>query len=149
MLQHLQVNAQYQCYRCEGFGASVACLTCGLHFHGYYCAGMYLISSTSTQQRNEGLNSQFWQCLFCKNQENYESALAFEETTPNQDQKQYLLQLKKIDKSHLLSEQSHQAREASQSKAVSYMPQVDDVLLYFFQGHEDFVYQYNCHFYAG
>lgn len=77
MLQQLQVNDQYQCYRCEGFGASVACLTCGLHFHGYYCAGMYLISSMSTQQRNEGLNSQFWQCLFCKNQENYESALAF------------------------------------------------------------------------
>jgi hypothetical protein len=73
--------------------------------------------------------------LFCKNQQNYETALACTDTDPQP----YYASLKKIDKSWLVTDVNK----------ANYVPQIDDVVLYFWQGHEDYIYQYNCHFYAG
>ena len=75
--------------------------------------------------------------------------MAMSETITSKDQKPYLQALKKIDKTHLISDLPTQTREATEQKSLTYIPQIDDVVLYFFQGHEDYVYQYNCHFFAG
>lgn len=56
MVKRLSVEAQYQCYRCTGFGATVSCATCGKNFHGYYCAGMYLIPLQPDGKAGEATN---------------------------------------------------------------------------------------------
>lgn len=49
----------------------------------------------------------------------------------------------------MISDQNHLTKELTLSRQLTYQPQIDDVLLYFWQGHEEYCYQYNCHFYAG
>lgn len=146
MLTCLKGEKTYTCFRCDLPGASVSCQLCGRNFHGYHCSSLYLLRlPIEAGSKNEGTNPQFWQCFFCQNQNNHNNYLA----SPNTDEKAYIAQLRKLDKGHLLGDMSHSQREQAQKKAVTIVPQVDDVLVYFWQGHEDFIYQYNCHFYAG
>ena len=114
MLKMLTQDAQYACYRCDGEGASVQCTTCGKSFHGFYCAGLYLIPTSDVlasknQKGNAATNPQMWICLFCQNRGNNETA-EIEGKKP-MDKKAYLTTLGKIDKEHLLEKQNHQMRE--------------------------------------
>jgi hypothetical protein len=152
MLKMLAKDAQYTCYRCEGEGASVQCTTCGKCFHGYYCSGLYLIQAGDVligkiPIGSAATNHQMWICLFCQNRTNNENAVL--ESTKPVDKKAYHAALCKIDKEHLLESKNHQLREHEAKRTFSYQPQIDDVCVYFYQGHEDYIYQHNLHFYAG
>jgi len=40
-------------------------------------------------------------------------------------------------------------RELDEKVAQTYSPQLNDLVYYFFQGHEEYLCQYSCHFYSG
>ena len=61
----------------------------------------------------------------------------------------YLLSLRKLPRNHLLAEVTQSYVESQLKRQVTYMPQVNDIVCYFWQGHEAYTYQYNCHHYAG
>jgi hypothetical protein len=65
MLKKLQNEVRSSCYRCDGKGASVECVQCGRCFHGYFCAGLYLIQGMPRFKPNLAVNPQTWVCLFC------------------------------------------------------------------------------------
>lgn len=50
MIKNLSLEKQYMCFRCDLPGASVACVTCGKNFHGFYCAFMYLLPQVRTDE---------------------------------------------------------------------------------------------------
>ena len=58
MVKHLVTDAQYTCWRCDGRGASISCITCGRNFHGHKCAKLFMIplGHMEPTKGNEGLN---------------------------------------------------------------------------------------------
>ena len=153
-LQLLVHEEQFACYRCQTKGATVQCKDCQKAFHGFKCARMY------TLQLGDDCSQVFYQCIFCRNAQNWEdrvSELAEKEEERQEleregllHQKAYLRQLRTIDKSHLLASQGYQQSMSDPSAmATSYNPQVDDFVYYFFQGHEYYLTQHSCHYFCG
>jgi hypothetical protein len=146
MLRQLAGNS-YPCFRCNRKGAAVSCTTCGKMFHGFSCSKQYLLpQAQDIDLKNDTglLNPQYWQCLFCQNYHNHQ---AVPDIITNRQP--YLLSLRKLPRNHLLAEVTQSYVESRLKRQVTYMPQVNDRVCYFWQGHEAYTYQYNCHHYAG
>lgn len=62
--------------------------------------------------------------MFCRNTENFENQVSVVK-----NQKNYLNSLRKIDKSHLIKNVQHLVET---NKLSTYVPQVDDLVYYFF-----------------
>lgn len=86
-------------------------------------------------------------CIFCKNAENYQS---FKRKAESQ-KKLAALQGKKIDaiRKSIAKDYLVDTKAFSATSPNYFMPQIEDQVMYFFQGHEQFYQSNNCFFYCG
>ena len=111
-----------------------------------------------TLQLGDDSGNVFYQCVFCRNTQNWEDRVSelTEKEVERQEleregllhEKAYLRQLHTLEKHHLLSSNGYEKQQVEQL-GQSYNPQVNDFVFYFFQGHEYFMTQYSCHHFCG
>jgi hypothetical protein len=99
-----------------------------------------------------------YRCYFCCNQQNHEqfevvakkkSNLTAAEQVIKKNIDDYLQNLRQLPRDHMFTVRDPIALEHEQKKVSNYMPQVGDMVYYFYQGHEEYVMQYNLHHFSG
>lgn len=124
-LQELSQKSWF-CKRCHHIGSTIKCIGCSKTYHGHLCSTLYMIET----------GDRLFQCFECRNKDNYKQSKGKDLL-----EKQELKLIKRtMPREFLLF--------SKQSKDL-YVPQMNDLVYYFFQGHERFISQYNCFFYAG
>ena len=82
-------------------------------------------------------------CIFCKNDSNYLEGKGSQKKNINKFASENAAKIrKKINKSQIIETKPF-------SRDNFYVPQINDEVIYFFQGHENFYQNNNCFFYCG
>ena len=102
-------------------------MSCDRHFHGFLCSSLHMIL----------LDRKDYQCFTCRNSVNYKNFFQKDNLI---DKTELKIMKRQMSRDHLLI--THQSLK-------SYCPQLNDLVVYFFQGHEKFMSCYNCFFNAG
>ncbi|CDW76602.1 UNKNOWN [Stylonychia lemnae] len=114
------------CRRCQTIGATIKCQSCDKTYHGFLCSQLYMIFT----------GAENYQCFECRNRENYSQFNGKELI----EKSEFKILKRQMKRDYLL---------LSKQPIEFYLPQVNDQVYYFFQGHEKFISQYNCFFYSG
>lgn len=128
------LDDKFTCYRCLSKGATIQCQSCDRCFHGHYCNYFYMLPTSELDQT--------YVCIFCRNNLNNQSHKQDPAAFQNFTRTELDLMRKGIDKKHL-----HESTALSEDNF--YLPQIDDEVVYFYQGHEHFYQSNNCFFYGG
>eukprot|EP00347_Sterkiella_histriomuscorum_P008985 403342968 len=114
---------KYKCNRCSRYGGTVSCYLCGKYYHGNDCAQYRLIDCSDLSNRKQ------YKCYFCLNSERFQ----------NQDLKE------EPDKLNI----SYPLTNSQTNPIEQYVPQVGDIVMYFYKGHEEYIKQNDHLFFNG